>query len=103
MEVSYQLLAPITLTPEKDPPVHIGWQVNWAPGLCWTLWRRGNRFILPETNFLPSNPYHIAIPTELSSLQCFRHNTKYCESLITVVIELDGMVLAMDDGFEYIE
>jgi hypothetical protein len=105
MEVRGQLLAPATLPPEKDSPV----QANWAPDLHWTLCRRGNIFILPETDFMPSSPHHIAIPTELSSPKCFYCNIKHYEGtggLITMawlVIELDETVPDVNDNFEYVE
>jgi hypothetical protein len=35
MEVS-ELLCPAALSPEKDPPVHIGQEGGWAPEPVWT-------------------------------------------------------------------
>jgi hypothetical protein len=39
MEVSSQLHTPTALPPGKEPPVPIGQEAGWAPGLVWTLWR----------------------------------------------------------------
>jgi hypothetical protein len=40
MEVVGQIHAPAALSPEKEPPVPIGYEAGWASEPVWTLWRR---------------------------------------------------------------
>jgi hypothetical protein len=32
---------PSRSTPEKGPPVSLGWEAGWAPEPVWTTWREG--------------------------------------------------------------
>jgi hypothetical protein len=67
--VSGQLHAQATLSPEKQPPVPMGYEAGWAPEPVWTTWRREKSCPYRYSKSDPSAVQQpIAIPTELSRL-----------------------------------
>jgi hypothetical protein len=44
----------------KEPPVHIGQKVGWAPGPVWTLWRGEKSYIIQGSKSNPSAVQSIA-------------------------------------------
>jgi hypothetical protein len=69
LEVSGELHAPDTLFPGKEPPVFIGYEVEWVPEPVCTTWKGGESSTGTQTPTLwLYSPYLVAIPTALSWL-----------------------------------
>jgi hypothetical protein len=68
MEVFDELYLPAALPPEKEPPVHVGWEAQWTASRSERCEVDKHLMLLPGIEPRPSSPEPTTILTKLSRL-----------------------------------